>query len=527
MVSANEIGYQTNATATQMAETIFGEGVQVTDASFTGDNRASAIYTDGDDTLGVAPSDTGVILSTGRADRFTNSNGDANQSNSTSTNNSGVNNNSDFNTIAGARTYDASWLDVTFIPDGDFMTMQFVFASDEYPEYAGSVYNDVVGVWINGVHVPLSVASGPTAVSSVNQNDNSNLYVSNTNDEYNTEMDGFTVTMSLTIPVNDGEENTIRIGIADVSDSSYDSNLLIAANSVQTGYVAVEDSLTTYVGSTNTFDVLSNDVTSIPGTLVITHINGDPVTVGSTVILPTGQTIIVNADGTLTISTDNDEDTVSFTYTSGVENSAGIIVQSDTAMVTLETIPCFVRGTRVQTPDGMIAVEDLSVGDMVETFDNGPQPVRWIGNRAVAGRGKLAPIRIAAGTFGSHGSLMVSPQHRILVRDSLAELLFGQSEVLIKAKDLINGRGIRTVESDEVEYFHIMFEEHQVVFSEGLASESFLPGPQSSEMFDQEVKDELTEIFPELEVETGEGYSPAARLSLKRHEAKTLLGTAA
>jgi hypothetical protein len=122
---------------------------------------------------------------------------------------------------------------------------------------------------------------------------------------------------------------------------------------------------------------------------------------------------------------------------------------------------------------------------------------------------------------------MVSPQHRILVRDSLAELLFGQSEVLIKAKDLINGRGIRTVESDEVEYFHIMFEEHQVVFSEGLASESFLPGPQSSEMFDQEVKDELTEIFPELEVETGEGYSPAARLSLKRHEAKTLLGTAA
>jgi len=171
----------------------------VTDASFTGDSRASAIYSDGDDTLGVSPSDTGVILSTGRADRFTNSNGQSNQSTSTSTNNSGINGNSDFNTIAGTQTYDASWLDVTFIPDGDFMTMQFVFASDEYPEYAGSIYNDVVGVWINGTHVPLSVASGPTAVGSVNDTENSNLYVSNVNDDYNTEMDGFTVTMSFEV----------------------------------------------------------------------------------------------------------------------------------------------------------------------------------------------------------------------------------------------------------------------------------------------------------------------------------------
>lgn len=527
MVSANEIGYDTNASATEMAETIFGTGVQVTNATFTGDNRASAIYSDGDDTLGVAPSDTGVILSTGRADRFTNSNGQSNQSNSTSTNNSGINGNSDFNAIAGTQTYDASWLDVTFIPDGDFMTMQFVFASDEYPEYAGSIYNDVVGVWINGTHVPLSVASGPTAVGSVNDTENSNLYVSNVNDDYNTEMDGFTVTMSLTIPVNSGVENTIRIGIADVADSSYDSNLLIAADSVQTGFVAIEDALTTFVGSTNTFDVLGNDLTNIPGTLVITHINGQTVTAGSTVTLGTGQTILVNADGTLTITTDNDEETVSFTYTSGVQNPAGIIVQSDTAMVTLETIPCFVRDTRIQTPEGLIPVQDLKIGDLVETYDNGAKPIAWIGHRAVAGMGTLAPIRIAAGTFGTHGTLMVSPQHRILVRDSLAELMFGQAEVLIKAKDLINGRGIRQVQMPQVEYFHIMFDEHQVVYSEGLASESFLPGPQSSEMFDQDVLDELTTIFPELEVATGQGYGPAARMSLKQHEARSLLGRVA
>ena len=527
MVSATEIGYDKNASAIAMAETIFGNGTHVLSASYTGDNNASAIYTDGNQTLGVTPSDTGVILSTGNVDKFTNSSGSANQSNSTSTNTSGINSNSDFNTIAGANTYDASWLDVVFIPDGNLMTMTFVFASDEYPEYAGSIYNDIVGVWVNGTHVPLSVASGPTTVGSVNANNNTNLYVSNTNSEYNTEMDGFTVSMSLTIPVNDGQQNTIRIGIADVADSSYDSNLLIAADTVQTELVAVDDQLTIHPNGTKTFNVLDNDESSSTGTLVITNINGQAVTAGDTVTLASGQTILVNANGTLTITTDNDEDTVSFTYTAGITDTGGNIVNSDVAMVSLQTIPCFVRGTRIQTPKGLVAIQDLKVGDLVDTYDKGPQPIRWIGQKSVIGRGKLAPIRIAAGTFGSHGTLLVSPQHRILVCDALAELLFGQTEVLIKAKDLLNGRGIRTFETDEVEYFHLMFEEHQIVFSEGLASKSFLPGPQNSEIFDEEILEELTNLFPELDVETGKGYSPSVRMSLKSFEADTLFGVAA
>lgn len=80
----------------------------------------------------------------------------------TSTNTGGTNNDADFNAIADASTYDASYIVVDFIPVEDTMTMQFVFSSDEYPEYTNSIYNDAVGVWINGTHVPLSIANSVT-----------------------------------------------------------------------------------------------------------------------------------------------------------------------------------------------------------------------------------------------------------------------------------------------------------------------------------------------------------------------------
>ncbi len=72
MATAAELSYTTNASATAMAETIFGTGVTVVNASYSGDNRSSAIYQNGDAlTPGVTPGDTGVILSTGRAADFT------------------------------------------------------------------------------------------------------------------------------------------------------------------------------------------------------------------------------------------------------------------------------------------------------------------------------------------------------------------------------------------------------------------------------------------------------------------------
>ena len=122
--------------AVDMAQEIFGDGVTVTGATYTGDSDSAGIYTRGDDRAPeVTPSDTGVILSPGNAEDFTNRNGDANQQTNTSTNTSGQNNNPDYNAIAGASTYDAATLDIDFIPDSSVMKMKFVFASEEYPEF--------------------------------------------------------------------------------------------------------------------------------------------------------------------------------------------------------------------------------------------------------------------------------------------------------------------------------------------------------------------------------------------------------
>ena len=528
MVQATELDYTTNASALDMANTIFGEGVDVVGASYTGWSQSSAIYNDptgsGDNFL---PNSSGVILSTGRASNFTRSSGDANQSNSTSTNSPGQGTYQDFNDVAGRTTYDAAYMDVDFTTTNDTMTMQFVFSSDEYPEYTNSVYNDILAVWINGTYVPLSVGDGSTSVTEINEQNTENLYVDNADSAYNTEMDGFTVTLSLTFPVTPTTDpanpavNTIRIGIADASDSAYDSNVIIGADAIQTELIANDDDFTIGTEFTKTFDVLANDE-AINFGVEITHINGVEVVFGDTVVLTSGQSVTLNADWTFSIQSTADTGETVFTYD---------IIDDDgntaTAFVTLDTIPCFVAGTLILTPEGERRIEDLEPGDLVMTHDNGAQPIRWTGQRTMSASGNMAPIRIKEGALGDHRQLLVSPLHRILIRDTLSELLFGESEVLVSAKHLVNDHSIRPEEGGFVTYVHVLFDQHEVVFSEGLATESFLPGPQTTDCFEQEVLDEICEIFPELDPETGEGYSPSARRTLKSYEAKVLMKGAA
>ena len=524
MATGSELTYNTSASAMTMAYTIFGPGVTVVGASYTGGSTSSAVYSNGQRAEGVVPGTNGVILSTGDVRNFTQSSGDPNRSSGTSTNTSGVDNNSQFNTIAGARTYDAAWLDVDFIPTEGLMTIQFIFASEEYPEYVNSNFNDVMGVWVNGSYVPIQVGNGRTSVNNINGLTNENLVVSNTGDNYNTEMDGFTVTLSLTMVVIPGVVNSIRIGIADTSDTNYDSAILIAADSAHTNLVAVADSVNLNPYGSKTVDVLANDVSPGGSSLVITHINGQPVLAGQTITLPSGQLVTLNMDGTFTIVGDGDTETVNFTYTAAIGGGAGL---NSVGIVTINSIPCFVAGTMILTPDGERPVETLKAGDLVETKDDGPQPVRWIGQRQVEARGPLAPIEIREGTFGPHRQLLVSPQHRVLVRDSLAELLFGEAEVLIAAKDLVNDKSVRIREGGTVDYVHILFDKHQLVSSAGLTTESFLPGPQATQMFEQAILEEISAIFPEIDPRTGEGYSTAARRTLKSFEAQLLLSSQA
>ena len=147
---------------------------------------------------------------------------------------------------------------------------------------------------------------------------------------------------------------------------------------------------------------------------------------------------------------------------------------------------CFAAGTLIATPIGPRLVEDLKIGDMVETRDNGPRPLVWVGGSTVSARSlemrpQTRPILIRQGTLGSglpSRDLVVSPLHRILVASKIAERMTGAFEVLVTAKKLLPLEGVDVLKpKDGVEYRHLLFDRHEIVFSEGAQTESLFNGP--------------------------------------------------
>ena len=194
------------------------------------------------------------------------------------------------------------------------------------------------------------------------------------------------------------------------------------------------------------------------------------------------------------------------------------------------TPPCFTPGTQIETDRGLKNVEDLIVGDLVRTKDDGFQPVRWIGHRNLTwsdlwARPKLRPVVIAADAIGEgmpRTAMHVSPMHRVVFDSPLAELLFEENEVLIPAGHLVNSKSVtRDTDLKSVTYIHIAFDRHQLVLSDGLWTESYLPGAQTLNGMDVATQEELEELFPG--VLNGKTEPVAARRSLRRHEAQVLL----
>lgn len=179
-------------------------------------------------------------------------------------------------------------------------------------------------------------------------------------------------------------------------------------------------------------------------------------------------------------------------------------------------VVCFASGTRIETDRGLVAVEDLSAGDLVRTRDNGLQPVRWSGSVRVevgplTGNEKLRPIRIRAGALGDNTpstDLLVSPQHRVLIRSVIAQRMFCADEVLVAARQLCQIDGIDIAQDvKEVAYFHILFDRHEVVFSNGAETESLYTGPEALKAISPAAREEIFALFPEL---ADREYTPQA-----------------
>lgn len=133
----------------------------------------------------------------------------------------------------------------------------------------------------------------------------------------------------------------------------------------------------------------------------------------------------------------------------------------------------FTRGTNIALADGrQVPVQDLRAGDKILTKDNGAQKLRWIGMQTVRATGAFAPIVISAGALNNINDLTVSPNHRLFIYQRVDKLGAGQSEVLVKARNLINGTSVVSAEGGFVDYFQLLFDKHEIIFAEGIAAES-------------------------------------------------------
>jgi len=177
--------------------------------------------------------------------------------------------------------------------------------------------------------------------------------------------------------------------------------------------------------------------------------------------------------------------TVSETYASGTYtinfsgpvtyDSSNLAVASDGTITTTNTVPCFVTGTMILTASGEVAVEDLRVGDLAVTTSGQHRPIVWIGRRElrreVSDRAEFpAPIRVLAGAFGDHlpvRDLWLSANHAVCVKVV--------DEVLIPIGALVNGSTVARMEDvDEVTYWHVELQSHDILVADGLPAESYL-----------------------------------------------------
>lgn len=198
--------------------------------------------------------------------------------------------------------------------------------------------------------------------------------------------------------------------------------------------------------------------------------------------------------------------------------------------VSIPDVVCFVGGTLIETPHGVVPVERIRPGDMVLTLDNGPQQVKWVGRRSISledvrNHAEFAPVRIMKNAFGPglpNEDLLVSPQHRIRVSSPRTNLLFGLEECLAPAIGLVNGRTIRRhAPTRAFQYVHILFEAHEVIWSNALLTESFLPAEGAIGALDDQARHEVFGLFPALR-KSHFPHEHLARPTLTRREATLL-----
>ena len=391
--------------------------------------------------------------------------------------------------------------DQTVDANGDTTSFTFIIEEWEYhdgPHGATETIN-----WLaveEGVHTLPDgrvIEAGTNDTSSSGQNTGSSVSFNG----------GFTdPPVVLTSVMSENETTTVDSDPANITASGFDLTLqeeeaqdgVHASETV--GWIAIEPGGDAASGTADTHGGV-DDNTDVLGL-------GDTFTDG--VVLAETQTINGGDTATVVIDSQSGSDVGVFieeeqsndTETNHINETVGIVAFED------GLIPCFTAGTRIHTPKGYVDIGTLRVGDSVTTADWGAKPIRWIGRRRLDQRemsrnAGLRPVRILAGALGQNlpkRDLLVSRQHRMLVSSRVAERMFGRHEVLISAIKLTALPGI-FVDQDvpQVEYIHLLFDDHHLLLAEGAPSESLYLGSEAQKALSPEGRAEIERLFPDLQ----------------------------
>jgi hypothetical protein len=159
----------------------------------------------------------------------------------------------------------------------------------------------------------------------------------------------------------------------------------------------------------------------------------------------------------------------------------------------------FAEGTRILLADGTQApVEALMPGAVVLTRDHGGQVLRWRGAVRLRAEGAFAPVVVGAGVMGNPRPLVVSPHHRLFLYRREARALAGAADLLVQARHLVDGAGIRRREGGVVVYHGLVFDAHEVIYAEGVPCESLQVCPEALTRLPADLAEPLGAAFPGL-----------------------------
>jgi gliding motility-associated-like protein len=251
-------------TPQNLIENVFlGQGVEVSNITYNGDNVAVGYFTGGQNSVGI---DRGIIMTTGRAaTQGTNYGCNSDGADFANFSNSGGSTEPDLAPLITVGLNDVAVFTITFIPTSDTLRFRYCFASEEYPEFACSPYNDVFGFFIQGpgFPTPTNIAKIPNTNLPVTINNihpsnpayfpcpakNAQYYNGNNTTSLQPTYDGYTDVFIAQAIVTPCQEYTIKLAIADASDSAYDSGVFLEAKSFGTGSIRTEVSTVSLDGS--------------------------------------------------------------------------------------------------------------------------------------------------------------------------------------------------------------------------------------------------------------------------------------